>query len=59
MLHSVHQLVFNSVCLPFGAGQVVYSDFFFRAFVCCAFHILILSVVNIEILLSAALRRTS
>ncbi len=29
MLHYVHQLVANFVCLSFGAGQVVYSVFFF------------------------------
>ncbi len=31
MLHCVHQLVANFVCLLFGAGQVVYSGFI-RAF---------------------------
>lgn len=32
MLHYVHQLVANFVCLPFGAGQVVYSGFIFFFF---------------------------
>ncbi len=28
MLHYVHQLVTNFVCLLFGAGQIVYSWFY-------------------------------
>ncbi len=31
MLHYVHQLVANFVCLLFGAGQVAYNEFI-RAF---------------------------
>ncbi len=32
MLHCVHQLVANFVCLQFGAEQVEYSEFFLELF---------------------------
>lgn len=32
MLHYVHQLVPNVLCLPFGAGQVMHTVFFFSFF---------------------------